>query len=257
MAPRPCRRSHCIAVPGRCPRVPASTQCRLPPASAAESTRSRRGARASTPPSTGRRPLTVPSRRVCILYVAGVLPRKVQRTALQHGTVNIATCNGQHCNVRKRQDVTEIQHATVSIAPLRKRQDLKFRTDSKIGCNGQHCKMQQAEPTPCNVATCCFNLQHAALLQPATRNTHNGYDATDDMHNGQHCNGRHCNLHSSYHATDRIATCNVNVQRTAVVPWYRAREPPARARVRRATARNGEGHFTAILNGSAAQCRDF
>jgi hypothetical protein len=51
----------------------------------------------------------------------------MQRAALQHTTHIIATCNGHHCNVRKRQDVTEIQHATVSIAPLRERQDLKFQ----------------------------------------------------------------------------------------------------------------------------------
>ena len=90
-------------------------------------------------------------------------------------------------------------------------------TDSKIGCNGQHCDMQQAEPTTCNVAPCCFNLQHAALLQPAACN----------MHNGQHCNGhhatcnekRHCNLHGRYHATYRIATCNG--QHCNGPPWCR------------------------------------
>jgi hypothetical protein len=54
-------------------------------------------------------------------------------------------------------------------------------TDSKIGCNGQHCDMQQAEPTTCNVATCCFNLQHAALLQPAACNMHNKQQEEEGM----------------------------------------------------------------------------
>jgi hypothetical protein len=80
----------------------------------------------------------------------------MQRAALQHATGSIATCNGQHCNMRKRQDS-------------------KFEMQKqKIGCNGQHCNMQQAEPTTRNVATWYFNLQHAALLQPAACNTHSG-----------------------------------------------------------------------------------
>jgi hypothetical protein len=98
-------------------------------------------------------------------------------------------------------------------------------------------------------------------------------DATDNMHNGQHCNGhlatRNGMQRTALQRTPAIcnakkhATCVADIrqqtalqdatesmQRTAVVPWYRAC-------VRRAAARKGEGHFSAILNGCAAQCIGF
>ncbi len=129
----------------------------------------------------------------------------------------------------------------------------------------QHATSRTVQHAMLHHGTSFCNMQRCSNLQHATRTTDRMQRTTC---NGQRCNGRHCNmqretalqrtacnLHSRYDARDRIATCNVNMQRTAVVRWYRAREPPARARVRHAVVRNGEGHFSAILNGSAAQCR--
>ncbi len=212
----------------------------------------------------------------------------MQRSALQHAkkttfqlpdaTDSKIGCSRMRCNMQR----AALHHAETT------RFKLRDATDSKIGCNGQHCNMHQAEPTTCNVATRCLILQHATLQhvasacnmqrcnmlpQPATRSV----APTCSMQHAQRaaCNGHHaqraalqrtalqraqqlscnkplatCNIKN--HATDRIATWNGNMQRTAVVPWYRACEAPARARVGRAAARTGEGHFNAILIGSAA-----
>ncbi len=100
---------------------------------------------------------------------------RLQRSPLQHATDRIATCNRRHCNLQKRQGVTEIQRATVSTTTGGKDEIPNFR------CNKQQDGMQRTalQHAPVrvatrNFATCCFSLQHAALLQHATRNTHNG-----------------------------------------------------------------------------------
>jgi hypothetical protein len=76
-----------------------------------------------------------------------------------------------------QQTKCSMQHATCNTDPNK----ILDATGNKIGCNGEHCNMQQAEPTACNVATCYLSLHHAALLQPATCNTHNGWNAANIM----------------------------------------------------------------------------
>jgi hypothetical protein len=214
----------------------------------------------------------------------------IQRTTLQHATGradNMQRCNGQHCSMQRaalqraettRRNGNEAcngQHGT-----MRKRQDvIPDATDNKIGCNGKHGTMQQAEPTTCNVATWYFILQHAALLQPATCNTHNGQlcngrhaigsvatdgiatgsVATDDMQqtalqrttcNRQRCNGQHCSSNEKRHCSGRH--CNLrssyhatdrlqhNTQTCNGPPWCRGTTRASRPRAHECAVRRLE-----------------
>ncbi len=164
-------------------------------------------------------------------------------------TGSIATCNGQHCNMQR----SAWQHAEKTGFQI------PDARNNKIGRNGQHCNIQRAALQRAALQRAigrADNMQRCnMLLQPATCSVASTYNLQHAQRTA--CNGRHATGSVATDgiaaatrngiATDRIATCRADImQRTAVVRWYRAREPPARARVRREAARNGEGHFNAI-----------
>jgi hypothetical protein len=137
--------------------------------------------------------------------------------------------------VQKRQDVTEIKHETVSIATCGNgrirtcrcnRQHDRMQRTALQTCSRQHAMLQHVTST-CNMQR-CFKLQHATRttdrMQQTSCTTNSIATATRNRMQRtalQRAQQLSCNR--------PLATRNVNMQRTAVVPWYRPREPHARA----------------------------
>ncbi len=136
----------------------------------------------------------------------------MQRAALQRAETtrrngNLA-CNRQHGTMRKRQDL------------------IPDATDSKIGCNGQHCNMQSRQHATLQHVALFYNMQRCSNLQHATRTT--------DRMQQTSCTTDSIATDTMQLATRKgIATCTADImqhcnmqraalQRTAVVPWYRA-----------------------------------